>query len=142
MTPVEGAGRIVSLVASGALGAFVVLSWPHGRRREEPADEGLGRQALELRVEEKGEARMVRVPVPVTIGRSPEATLVLSDAQVSRMHARIDQVDGTLFLRDLQSRNGTFLNARLLEDAEPIAVGDEIDLGFARVSVMGFARWT
>jgi pSer/pThr/pTyr-binding forkhead associated (FHA) protein len=139
---VEAAGRIVSLVASGALGAFVLLAWPHGRRRAEPADDGLGRQALELRVEEKGEARVVRAPVPVTIGRSPEATLVLSDAQVSRMHARIDQVDGTLLLRDLQSRNGTFLNARLLEDAEPIAVGDEIDLGFARISVIGLARWT
>ena len=138
----EAAGRIVSLVASGALGAFVLLAWPHGRRRAEPADDGLGRQALELRVEEKGEARVVRAPVPVTIGRSPEATLVLSDAQVSRMHARIDQVDGTLLLRDLQSRNGTFLNARLLEDAEPIAVGDEIDLGFARIAVIGLARWT
>jgi pSer/pThr/pTyr-binding forkhead associated (FHA) protein len=140
--PFGSAGRLVSLVASGALGTFVVLTWPRRRRRAEPADDGLGRQALELRVEEKGEARVVRVPVPVTIGRSPEASLVLSDAQVSRMHARIDQVDGTLFLRDLQSRNGTFLNARLLEDAEPIAAGDEIDLGFARVCVLGLARWT
>lgn len=142
MMPVEGAGRIVSVFASGALGAFVALAWPRARRRAEPADEGPGRQALELRVEEKGEARVVRVPIPVTIGRSPEASLVLLDAQVSRMHARIDQVDGTLLLRDLQSRNGTFLNARLLEDAEPIAVGDEIDLGFARVTVIGSARWT
>jgi pSer/pThr/pTyr-binding forkhead associated (FHA) protein len=140
--PVEGVGRIVSLVASGALGTFVVLAWPRGRRRAAPADEGLGRQALELRVEEKGEARVVRVPVPITIGRSPEASLVLADAQVSRMHARIDQVDGTLFLRDLQSRNGTFLNAHLVEDAQPISVGDEIDLGFARVCVTGIVRWT
>jgi pSer/pThr/pTyr-binding forkhead associated (FHA) protein len=140
--PLEAAGRIVSLVASGALGTFVVLAWPRDRGRHEPADDGVGRQALELRVEEKGEARVVRVPVPVTIGRSPEATLVLSDAQVSRMHARIDQVDGTLFLRDLQSRNGTFLNARLLEGAEAIDVGDEIDLGFARLSVVGIERWT
>ncbi len=139
--PVEAAGRIVSVVASGALGAFVLLAWPR-RRRAGLEDEVLGRQALELRVEEKSEARVVRVPVPVTIGRSPEATLVLSDAQVSRMHARIDQVDGTLFLRDLQSRNGTFLNARLLEGAEAIEIGDEIDLGFARVTLTGLSRWT
>ncbi len=64
-------------------------------------------QAVVLRVEEEGRTRTVRASLPITIGRAPTATLVIPDAQVSRLHARIDLSDGVVSVRDLDSRNGT-----------------------------------
>ena len=98
-------------------------------------------QAVVLRVEEDGRTRTVRAPVPITIGRAPSATLVVSDAQVSRVHARIDVMDGLLSVRDLDSRNGTFVNARPI--AAPVALrdGDEIDVGTTRIVMSGVGPW-
>ncbi|HZY47752.1 MAG TPA: FHA domain-containing protein [Candidatus Bathyarchaeia archaeon] len=45
----------------------------------------------------------------VSIGRSPENVIVIPDAEVSRKHAELT-MDGTrLMLKDLNSKNGTFL---------------------------------
>lgn len=47
--------------------------------------------------------------VPATIGRHPTCTVFVDDAGVSRNHATVSQVDGELFIEDLSSRNGTFI---------------------------------
>jgi NADPH-dependent 2,4-dienoyl-CoA reductase/sulfur reductase-like enzyme len=52
---------------------------------------------------------------PLRIGRDPEATLVLSHGAVSRRHAEIVCENGRYILRDLGSRNGTFVNGERLE---------------------------
>ena len=51
---------------------------------------------LELEIVEPGAHRTVRLPLPILIGRDLGATLVLSDGQVSRLHARIDLEAGEL----------------------------------------------
>jgi DNA-binding NtrC family response regulator len=52
----------------------------------------------------------------VTIGSSPDAVLCLSDSTVSRFHAELQpRADGVL-LRDLQSRNGTFVAGARIEE--------------------------
>ena len=43
----------------------------------------------------------------VTIGRALSNTLVLNDAQASRLHARVDFENGAWSLKDLNSRNAT-----------------------------------
>lgn len=58
------------------------------------------------------------------LGRSPECDWVLGDASVSRRHALIDQRAGRLFLRDLGSRAGTFLNDHRLEPEQPAPLRD------------------
>ena len=56
----------------------------------------------------------------VTLGRSPQhASIVLSGERVSREHAMIRIEVGGLVLRDLHSRNGTFLNGTRVEDSSP-----------------------
>jgi NADPH-dependent 2,4-dienoyl-CoA reductase/sulfur reductase-like enzyme len=51
----------------------------------------------------------------LTIGREPDATLFINHHAVSRFHAEITYANGCYLLRDLGSRNGTFLNDNRLE---------------------------
>jgi putative peptide zinc metalloprotease protein len=69
-----------------------------------------------------------RVPVmnEMTIGRAPEATLVLSDPTVSRVHARISE--GAL-LEDAGSSHGTFLDGEKVTAPSPLRDGARIRLG-------------
>ena len=65
---------------------------------------------------------------PFTIGRRPDNDLCLEDPAVSAHHARIVQVQGVLFLEDLSSTNGSFVNEhpidrRQLQDADALRFG-------------------
>ncbi len=51
----------------------------------------------------------------VTIGRGPENDVVLDAPQVSRHHARIVRGDEGVFLEDLGSANGTFVDGKRVE---------------------------
>ncbi len=46
----------------------------------------------------------------LSIGRSPACDLVIHNSYVSSEHAELFVRDGTYYLRDLHSRNGTFVN--------------------------------
>jgi hypothetical protein len=65
---------------------------------------------------------------PFAIGRQQGNDLVLPDSRVSRRHALIDLAGGRYRLRDLGSRNGTWLNGQQvseadLSDADHLAIG-------------------
>ncbi|HYO95944.1 MAG TPA: ATP-binding protein, partial [Polyangiaceae bacterium] len=64
-----------------------------------------------------------------TIGRSPDANVMLEDAEVSRLHARISAgEDGVFTIEDLGSRNGTFVNGARVERRQ-LAYGDKLRIG-------------
>ena len=65
---------------------------------------------------------------PITIGRSPDADIILLDERVSRIHCGIRLWDGDFFLKDLKSRNGTFVNGQAVEVTK-LEVGDTIRVG-------------
>jgi DNA-binding CsgD family transcriptional regulator len=46
------------------------------------------------------------------IGRSRQCEIQVHDEQVSRRHAKIWERSGAVFVRDLDSRNGTFVNGK------------------------------
>lgn len=48
----------------------------------------------------------------VVLGRAPDCNIVLEHAAVSRLHAKIEWVDGDFFIEDLQSRNGVRVNGQ------------------------------
>jgi EAL domain-containing protein (putative c-di-GMP-specific phosphodiesterase class I) len=83
--------------------------------------ESVSERAHELR-------RMVIEPMPFRIGRQPGLELVLPSHRVSKRHAEIFVEDGTLCIRDLQSRNGTYVNRRPVTRAA-IGEGDILHLG-------------
>lgn len=63
----------------------------------------------------------------ITVGRSPENGLVLTDDQVSRKHAIIQmQGDREFWLVDLGSANGTYVNNRRISQPVPLHRGDVI----------------
>jgi hypothetical protein len=75
---------------------------------------------------------------PVLVGRGPDMDVPIWDRSVSRRHAEIDWRDDVWSIRDLESTNGTRVDASLLGPSEvrPLAPGDRIDLGFyARLTV-------
>jgi hypothetical protein len=64
----------------------------------------------------------------LTIGRSSECQLVVTDDTVSRRHAELRAQDGRWLLRDLGSSNGTWVNGRRVIEAE-VRPGDVVQLG-------------
>jgi anti-anti-sigma factor len=70
------------------------------------------------------------------LGRGPSCHLRSRNSTVSRRHASLEQVDGRVILRDLGSRNGTFLNgSRLGSSAVNINDGDVFQIGPLQFSV-------
>jgi pSer/pThr/pTyr-binding forkhead associated (FHA) protein len=64
----------------------------------------------------------------VSIGRSPENTIVIDNPAVSNHHARVFTEEGRLMLQDFGSLNGTFVNGQRvkmvnLKSTDSIAVG-------------------
>ncbi len=82
----------------------------------------IGRSRLEVRggtLEIVG-AKSTRITIgtdPCTIGRTAGCTIVLDDKQVSKVHAELIATDLGVHLRDLDSRNGTFLGEHRVHDA-------------------------
>jgi len=132
--------RLETLEIVGMVAAFVVCVLPR-RRSHKAEDEVSASQFIALRVEQENGTRALRLPIPVFIGRAADATLVIAGSQVSRKHARIDMVDGTPYLHDLGSRNGTLLNARPIDAPVALCEGDEITVGDARIVVGGRGAW-
>jgi adenylate cyclase len=67
------------------------------------------------------------------LGRSTQATVRLSDREVSRKHSQIDRQGNEFVLRDLGSSNGTFVNGRRIFGPTPLKDGDEIVIGTSRM---------
>jgi Domain of unknown function (DUF4123)/FHA domain len=74
-----------------------------------------------------------RIEIPagqtVQVGRTTKANVVFAeDAHMSSLHFALDWVSGGLAVRDLASRNGTFVNGQRIEQA-PLVHGDRIRAG-------------
>jgi len=70
--------------------------------------------------------------IPGTIGKLANyADYVIDDESISRIHARISRNDDGLFIEDLNSTNGIFINGIRLRPNETMYIepGDEIRLG-------------
>jgi hypothetical protein len=59
-------------------------------------------------------------PLPVVIGRDPECDLFLNNMTVSRKHAIIERLGDKLIVRDKESLNGTWVDGKVVEEAELI----------------------
>lgn len=55
---------------------------------------------------------------PITIGRSADADIVLLDERVSRIHCGVRLWDGDFYIKDLKSRNGTWVNNERVDVAK------------------------
>jgi predicted component of type VI protein secretion system len=75
---------------------------------------------------------------PTMIGRDLTCQIMLSDPEVSRHHALLWMERRTLYLRDENTKNGTYLDEWRMPPEKPIAlsVGNQVRVGQAIFSVV------
>jgi FHA domain-containing protein len=126
--------RIGTLEITVALALVAVLA---GRPRIRAAADIGALTPIEVDVEilERGAHRTQSLRTPFEVGRTREAEIFLRDPEVSRRHVRFEAQNGVVYIEDLKSSNGTFLNGRRLPEPLEIRAGDEIDVGTTRLVV-------
>lgn len=108
------------LMTVGLAGGIIALFVWLGKRRSLPIQDSNPRlDLLPLWVRE-GCTR---------IGRSKECELVLDGHQISRVHARIELVNGVCRLFDEGSSNGTYVNGQRVHRSRKLRIGDVIRIG-------------
>ncbi|MEK7829481.1 MAG: FHA domain-containing serine/threonine-protein kinase, partial [Acidobacteriota bacterium] len=83
-----------------------------------------------------GSLREIVLPAkPVTIGKTPDNDIVIADGAISRSHAEIEKRANGVFIKDLNSLNGTFVNKQKLGEHElRLNDGDEISVGRSKIA--------
>ncbi|MDX9720695.1 MAG: GGDEF domain-containing protein [Myxococcota bacterium] len=71
------------------------------------------------------------------IGRSSQCTIRLEDQSISRQHACFHVVGEHVFVEDLGSANGTYVNGELIQPDVPLQEGDKITLG--KLTILRFS---
>lgn len=70
----------------------------------------------------------------ITVGRADSNDVALvDDRRASRLHAVLERLSAGWCVRDLSSRNGTFVNGERVDRDRPIHSGDEIMVGSTRL---------
>ena len=75
------------------------------------------------------DGKVFRLKGGATVGRSPRSDIVLEDDYVSSTHVRIFARRQFLYLEDLGSTNGTFVDGRRIDGEAQIKPGQEIVIG-------------
>ena len=79
----------------------------------------------------------LRMNREIIIGRSSDLDMVLVEDMVSRRHAKITSTDADVFIQDLGSTNGTFVNGEKIAGRARLAEGDRILVGTSIIKVVG-----
>lgn len=83
---------------------------------------------LELNFED-GSQRFFQATLPVSIGRAVDCGLRIRAWRVGRYHATIERRSAGLFIDDLGTLGGTFVNGHRVTQYGPLDVSDEIIIG-------------
>jgi len=75
-----------------------------------------------------GEFTLMAADLPAVIGRHSDANICIRHSWVSRFHCLLERKGDRIWIRDLESANGTFLNgepitAAFLKDGDSLQVG-------------------
>jgi pSer/pThr/pTyr-binding forkhead associated (FHA) protein len=81
--------------------------------------------------ERRGTTVAVTAAGPVTIGREPDNTIVITDDSfISGHHARVALIGTNVVVDDLASKNGTYLNGSPISHQRTVHSGDRIQVGY------------
>ena len=76
----------------------------------------------------------------ITLGRKPENTIVLSEPFVSGNHAKIYAKNNNLYVEDLNSTNGVYVNNERIQEKYKLVADDEVKIGSAIFKVLKSGR--
>ena len=72
---------------------------------------------------------VISLDAVTTLGRDVNNTIVVDDPFASSAHARIFERGDFMYIEDMGSTNGTYLNVRQIRTAERLKVADVIRIG-------------
>jgi pSer/pThr/pTyr-binding forkhead associated (FHA) protein len=81
-----------------------------------------------LRAADSGETYQLRRRL-TRIGRNAENDIIIESDRVSRFHAEIARTDKGLFVTDLKSRNGVYVNEEKITMPRRLEAGDTLRIG-------------
>ncbi|QED29515.1 FHA domain-containing protein [Microvenator marinus] len=85
-------------------------------------------------VDSRGRVHEVTLGHQATVGRHPDQDLQVLDRVVSKQHSIVEKdATGRYFVRDAGSRNGTFVNGKLVETRSELRNGDRITIGSSEI---------
>lgn len=83
---------------------------------------------------------ILRIPLKgpsMTIGRDPQCDLHLDNRALSRRHAQIEKRGAAIWVRDLNSQNGTYVNGSRINEPLALNGGDVVEVGRYHVRIEG-----
>jgi hypothetical protein len=111
---------------------WVEVRPPRSRRADRAEESGSRRErALHLKVIEPAGYRGQTFDLAdeITVGRAPGCGVHVEDAYTSNLHARVYRRDGAVWVEDLGSTNGTWVNAERIEGPTRLGRGDLLQVG-------------
>ena len=66
---------------------------------------------------------------PLIVGRDASCGLVLASPDISRRHCRVELVGGEVFVTDLNSTNGAYIDGKRIDGSAPLPDGSIIEIG-------------
>lgn len=109
-----------------------------GRRRPSESKKSHGLEVIEV---EEGtnlkNGSVIPVRNTITIGRKEENSVVLQDLHVSGNHAKLIIKNNVLYIEDLKSTNGTFVNDKRITGRVKLFSKDVVSIGTTKLKVLG-----
>jgi len=96
-------------------------------------NEAAGEETVQLRLRSPTGERLLRVALPCVIGRSSDAQLDVEDDLVSRRHAMLERRGDCIWVSDLGSRNGTFVDGAPVGTGAPFQPGSAVTVGSTEI---------
>ncbi|MGH7600188.1 MAG: FHA domain-containing protein [bacterium] len=131
-TMIEGAAkskpasRLLNNVANDVYKTVVESAMP---RKKTPPPSASYEFVLEIGHSTPGSQTFSLKPGENLVGRSPECEIIVNDPSISRRHAALILQAGRVFLKDLGSKNHTFVDAQVVETEIEILPGTCLSFG-------------
>ena len=111
-----------------------VVEAPAKPKREKGARRTTGSRkhgplALRLVAPAEVKGRSYPLTEEITVGRAAGCQVTIDDTYASQLHARVFLRDGQVYVEDLGSTNGTYLNRRKVTGPMQVQRGDKLQIG-------------
>ncbi len=112
-----------------ARGAVQALAGAQGARPTTERGSRAGKLHLKVIEPQEGYGQTFEVGEEVTLGRAAGCGVRVEDSYTSSLHARLFRRNGTLWVEDLGSTNGTWVNAERIGTTAKLGKGDLLQVG-------------